>query len=50
MHALSKQVSRDEKVHDDFESGGIKLKKKASVNFGAPFGSLGGFGSSRKLS
>ncbi|KAK5688646.1 hypothetical protein LTS10_000624 [Elasticomyces elasticus] len=26
------------------EYNGVKLKKKASVNFGAPFGQLGGFG------
>lgn len=26
------------------EDGGIRLKKKMSTNFGAPFGSLGGFG------
>lgn len=43
MSALSQQVSHDDKVQADFESGGIRLKKKASSNFGAPFGQLGGF-------
>jgi hypothetical protein len=33
----------------DQEVNGIKLKKKASTNFGAPFGQLGGFGG-RKMS
>lgn len=47
---LSKEVSREEKVQADFESGGIKLKKKPSSNFGAPFGQIGGFGSLRKFS
>lgn len=47
---LSKEVSHDDKVQADFENGGIRLKKKASVNFGAPFGSLGGFGGGRKHS
>lgn len=32
-----------------FEQGGIKLKKKASVNFGAPFGQLSGLCAMRKL-
>jgi hypothetical protein len=41
MPALSQQTSHDDKVQAEFESGGIRLKKKASVNFGAPFGSLG---------
>ncbi|KAK1820811.1 hypothetical protein LTR12_004837 [Friedmanniomyces endolithicus] len=31
------------------EYNGVKLKKKASTNFGAPFGQLGGFGA-RKIS
>jgi hypothetical protein len=44
---LSKEVTHEDKVQADFESGGIKLKKKPSTNFGAPFGQLGGF---RKLS
>jgi hypothetical protein len=30
------------KVHSDFEQGGIRLKKKSSTNFGAPFGCVGG--------
>ncbi|GAB7360324.1 hypothetical protein MBLNU230_g8080t1 [Neophaeotheca triangularis] len=34
---------------DGGENGGIRLKKKVSTNFGAPFGSLGGFGG-RKFS
>lgn len=46
---LSQQESHDLKVHHDFENGGIRLKKKPSVNFGAPFGQLGGFGV-RKMS
>lgn len=53
LSPLSKHASRDQgedKVHSDFETGGIKLKKKPSVNFGAPFGQLGGFGSMRKQS
>ncbi|TKA29761.1 hypothetical protein B0A50_03124 [Salinomyces thailandicus] len=33
-----------------FEVGGIKLKKKASNNFGVPFGQLGGFGAMRRQS
>lgn len=33
-----------------FEAGGIKLKKKTSINFGAPFGQLGGFSALRKMS
>lgn len=47
---LSPSASQDEvedRLQADFESGGIRLKKKASVNFGAPFGSLGGFGGRR---
>lgn len=40
----------DEAVQRDFDQGGIKLKKKASSNFGAPFGSLGGFGAIRRPS
>jgi hypothetical protein len=48
-HALSQVTSREDKVQADFENGGIKLKKKPSTNFGAPFGSLGGFGG-RKFS
>lgn len=51
LSPLSQQISNEheEKVQQEFESGGIRLKKKASVNFGAPFGSLGA-GSFRKLS
>ncbi|KAH9823658.1 hypothetical protein Tdes44962_MAKER04620, partial [Teratosphaeria destructans] len=37
-------------VHNKFEQGGIRLKKKPSSNFGAPFGQLGGFGSIRRPS
>lgn len=37
-------------VQRDFDQGGIKLKKKASSNFGAPFGTLGGFGAVRRQS
>lgn len=44
------QEFRDAALHRDFQEGGIKLKKKASSNFGAPFGSLGGFGNVRTLS
>lgn len=44
------QEARELAVHRDFQEGGIKLKKKPSSNFGAPFGSLGGFGNVRKLS
>lgn len=52
MASLSKQTSRDQedKVHAHFDNGGIKLKKKVSTNFGAPFGQLGEFGNGRKLS
>ena len=56
MSPLSKHSSREpdrereERVQADFESGGIKLKKKPSVNFGVPFGQLGGFGNLRKQS
>ncbi|KAK5133227.1 hypothetical protein LTR08_008062 [Meristemomyces frigidus] len=41
-----------EQSHDDhnLENGGIKLKRKPSVNFGAPLGQLGGFAGSRRLS
>lgn len=46
LSPLSKHASKEDqeegKVQADFESGGIKLKKKPSTNFGAPFGSLGG--------
>ncbi|KAK3702212.1 hypothetical protein LTR37_015044 [Vermiconidia calcicola] len=50
LPSLSKHASRDDKVQADFDSGGIRLKKKPSSNFGAPFGQLGGFGNPRKLS
>lgn len=46
----SQKQSHEEQVHRNFEEGGIKLKKKPSVNFGAPFGSLGGLGGMRKMS
>ena len=36
-------------MQKEFESGGIRLKKKPSVNFGAPLGSLGA-GGFRKMS
>ncbi|KAK6440974.1 hypothetical protein LTR95_002797 [Oleoguttula sp. CCFEE 5521] len=49
-----RQSSHDEDMeadtHRKFDQGGIKLKKKASSNFGAPFGSLGGFGGNRRPS
>ncbi|RMX98075.1 hypothetical protein D0867_12564 [Hortaea werneckii] len=44
---ISQQPSNES---EKFEVGGIKLKKKASTNFGAPFGQLGGFGSKRRQS
>ncbi|KAI6823326.1 hypothetical protein KC340_g11831 [Hortaea werneckii] len=44
---ISQQPSNES---EKFEVGGIKLKKKASTNFGAPFGQLGGFGSIRRQS
>lgn len=54
LSPLAKHASREEQyeeqVHADFESGGIRLKKKASVNFGAPFGSFAGFDFGRKMS
>lgn len=37
------QEAREQQVQSAFEQGGIKLKKKPSTNFGAPFGQLGGF-------
>lgn len=40
----------DDAVQRDFDQGGIKLKKKASSNFGAPFGCLGGLGGGRRAS
>ena len=49
-------LSSREQPHDDhirrqdFDNVGIKLKKKASSNFGAPFGQLGGFTGIRKMS
>lgn len=39
--ALSPQEVHEAQVQAQFEQGGIRLKKKTSVNFGAPFGSLG---------
>ena len=44
------QEAHEAAVHRDFQEGGIKLKKKSSSNFGAPFGSLGGFGGVRRQS
>ncbi|KAI5357046.1 hypothetical protein Slin15195_G052880 [Septoria linicola] len=41
--ALSPQEQHEAKIHQQFEQGGIRLKKKTSTNFGAPFGSLAGF-------
>ncbi|KAF7188870.1 hypothetical protein HII31_09793 [Pseudocercospora fuligena] len=49
-HTLSPQEAHEAKVQQDFEQGGIRLKKKTSTNFGAPFGSLAGFPISRKMS
>ena len=46
---MSPQDHHEELVHKKFEDGGVRLKKKASVNFGAPLGSLG-FAPSRKMS
>lgn len=46
----SNDMDVDEAVQRNFDQGGIKLKKKASSNFGAPFGSLGGFGAIRRPS
>ncbi|KAM3417047.1 hypothetical protein BST61_g8628 [Cercospora zeina] len=40
--ALSPQEQHEAKIHQEFEQGGIRLKKKTSINFGAPFGSLAG--------
>ncbi|PPJ50295.1 hypothetical protein CBER1_04908 [Cercospora berteroae] len=40
--ALSPQEQHEAKIHEQFEQGGIRLKKKTSTNFGAPFGSLAG--------
>ena len=50
---LSQIASNEEieaAVQKDFDEGGIKLKKKASSNFGAPWGTLGGFGVPRRPS
>lgn len=50
---LSQVTSNEEieaAVQRDFDQGGIKLKKKASSNFGAPFGTLGGYGPVRRPS
>jgi len=50
---LSQVTSNEEieaAVQRDFDQGGIKLKKKSSCNFGAPFGQLGGFGTVRRSS
>lgn len=44
---FSPQEVHEAKVQAEFEQGGIKLKKKTSTNFGAPFGSLAGFGPRR---
>ena len=56
IKSLQNAMSSREKSHDDhirrqdFDNVGIKLKKKASSNFGAPFGQLGGLAGTRKLS
>ena len=50
---LSQITSNEEieaAVQKDFDEGGIKLKKKASSNFGAPWGTLGGYGVPRRAS
>lgn len=47
---MSPQEVHEAKVQADFEQGGIRLKKKSSINFGAPFGSLVGFAGGRKAS
>ena len=50
---LSQITSNEEieaAVQKDFDEGGIKLKKKASSNFGAPWGTLGGYGVPRRPS
>lgn len=50
---LSQIASNEEieaAVQKDFDEGGIKLKKKASSNFGAPWGTLGGYGPPRRPS
>ncbi|EME45326.1 hypothetical protein DOTSEDRAFT_87703 [Dothistroma septosporum NZE10] len=44
---FSPQEVHEAKIQAEFEQGGIKLKKKTSTNFGAPFGSLAGFGPRR---
>jgi hypothetical protein len=46
---MSPQEAHEAKVHAEFQEGGIRLKKKTSINFGAPFGSLALPGN-RKLS
>ena len=47
----SREQSHDDHIRrQNFDNVGIKLKKKASSNFGAPFGQLGGFTGMRKLS
>lgn len=48
-HAALEAISPSAMPEPPREVNGIKLKKKASTNFGAPFGQLGGFGG-RKLS
>jgi hypothetical protein len=50
---LSQITSNEEieaAVQKDFDEGGIKLKKKPSSNFGAPWGTLGGYGVPRRPS
>lgn len=47
---MSPYEVHEARVQSEFEQGGIKLKKKASVNFGAPFGTLAGFAPPRKAS
>lgn len=46
---LSPQEVHEANIQKRFEEGGIRLKKKTSTNFGAPFGSLAGF-PARKMS
>lgn len=50
LSQVASNEAHDDAVQRDFDQGGIKLKKKASSNFGAPFGSLGGLGGGRRAS
>lgn len=47
---LSPQEVHEAKVQQQFEEGGIKLKKKLSLNFGTPLGLVGSFTAHRKQS